>query len=776
MPSLSRSLEQALHRAIHLASERHHEYATLEHLLLALTDDPDAAQVMKACNVEVDALRQSLVRYVDEELITLVIEDNEEAKPTTGFQRVVQRAVLHVQNSGRDEVTGANVLVALFTERESHAVYFLQEQNMTRLDAVSYISHGIAKRPGMTQQKPVRGADEDEEGEKVVKQGTEALEAYCVNLNEKAKAGRIDPLIGREPEVERTIQILCRRQKNNPLFVGDPGVGKTAIAEGLARKIVNNEVPEVLRGAIIYSLDMGSLIAGTRYRGDFEERLKTVVKELEGVKGAILFIDEIHTVIGAGATSGGAMDASNLLKPALAAGILRCIGSTTYKEYRQYFEKDRALVRRFQKIDVAEPTVPDSIKILMGIKSYFEDYHKVRYTADAVKAAVELSAKYINDRKLPDKAIDVIDEVGASQMLLPESRRKKIIGVKEVEDVIAKMARIPPKSVSKSDAESLRTLEDDLKRVVFGQGPAIHALASAIKLARAGLRQPEKPIGCYLFSGPTGVGKTEVAKQLASIMGVELLRFDMSEYMERHTVSRLIGAPPGYVGFDQGGLLTDGVDQHPHCVLLLDEIEKAHGDLFNILLQVMDHGKLTDHNGKKIDFRNVVLIMTTNAGASDAAKDAIGFGRGKREGEDEEAIKKLFTPEFRNRLDATIAFAPLSRDTIDKVVEKFVLELEAQLADRDVTFDLTPEATRWLGAKGYDDSFGARPLARVIQENIKKPLADEILFGRLKDGGTVRVLLDREKDKLAFEFVPADAKPRPPAKGKKPAAKEDESV
>ncbi len=775
MPSLSRSLEQALHRAIKLASDRHHEYATLEHLLLALMDDADAGQVMKACNVNTDALRASLVKYVDEELITLVIEDGEDAKPTTGFQRVVQRAVLHVQNSGRDEVTGANVLVALFTERESHAVYFLQEQNMTRLDAVSYISHGIAKRPGMSAQKTVRGADEDEEPEKNVKQGTEALEAYCVNLNEKAKQGRIDPLIGRDAEVERTIQILCRRSKNNPLFVGDPGVGKTAIAEGLARKIVKKEVPEVLVNSVIYSLDMGALIAGTRYRGDFEERLKSVVKELDNLKDAILFIDEIHTVIGAGATSGGAMDASNLLKPALQAGTLRCIGSTTYKEYRQYFEKDRALVRRFQKIDVAEPTVPDAIKILKGLKPYFEDYHKVRYTAEAIKVAVELAAKYINDRKLPDKAIDVIDEVGAAQMLLPEGRRKKVIGVKEVEEVIAKMARIPSKSVSKTDTEQLRNLEDDLKRVVYGQNAAIHALSSAIKLSRAGLRQAEKPIGCYLFSGPTGVGKTEVAKQLASIMGVELLRFDMSEYMERHTVSRLIGAPPGYVGFDQGGLLTDGVDQHPHCVLLLDEIEKAHPDLFNILLQVMDHGKLTDHNGKKIDFRNVVLIMTTNAGASDAAKDSIGFGRGKREGEDEEAIKKLFTPEFRNRLDATISFAPLGRDTIDRVVEKFVLELEAQLIDRDVTFDLTAEATRWLGEKGYDDAFGARPLARVIQDNIKKPLADEILFGKLKNGGTVRVLLDRENDKLAFEFITdEDAKPRPPIGKKKP--KTEESV
>src|SRR6201995_3432720 len=596
MPSLSRSLEQALHRAKKLATDRHHEYATLEHLLLALMDDADAGQVMKACNVDVEALREAVQKYVDEELTTLVIEDGEEAKPTTGFQRVVTRAVLHVQNSGRDEVTGANILVALFTERESHAVYFLQEQNMTRLDAVSYISHGIAKRPGISQQKPVKGADEEEEGEKVVKQGTDALEAYCVNLNEKAKSGRIDPLIGREAEVERTIQILCRRQKNNPLFVGDPGVGKTAIAEGLARKIIKNEVPEVLRGCTIYALDMGSLIAGTRYRGDFEERLKTVVKELENLKGAILFIDEIHTVIGAGATSGGAMDASNLLKPALAAGSLRCIGSTTYKEYRQYFEKDRALVRRFQKIDVKEPSVADAIEILKGLKPYFEEFHKLRYTGEAVKAAVELSSRYIHDRKLPDKAIDVIDESGASQMLQPEPKRKKTIGVKEIETTIATMARIPPKSVSKDDAEVLQHLEDSLKRVVYGQNNAIEALSASIKLARAGLREPEKPIGCYLFSGPTGVGKTEVARQLAATLGVEIIRFDMSEYMERHTVSRLIGAPPGYVGFDQGGLLTDGVDQHPHCVLLLDEIEKAHPDLYNVLLQIMDHGKLTDHN------------------------------------------------------------------------------------------------------------------------------------------------------------------------------------
>ena len=755
MASFSKSLQSTLHRAMALANERNHEYATLEHLLLSLIEDQDAIAVMRACSVDVDALKRTLASYVDTDLSTLVVDDGEDAKPTAGFQRVVQRAVIHVQSSGREEVTGANILVAIFAERESHAAYFLGEQNMTRYDAVSYISHGIAKRPGATEARPVRGADEEEDGEKAVKQGTEALEAYCVNLNAKARQGKIDPLIGREAEVDRTIQILCRRQKNNPLLVGDPGVGKTAIAEGLARKIINNEVPEVLRDCTIFSLDMGSLIAGTRYRGDFEERLKNVLKELENFKGAILFIDEIHTVIGAGATSGGAMDASNLLKPALQSGTLRCVGSTTYKEFRQHFEKDRALARRFQKIDVGEPSIPDAIKILKGLKPYYESYHKVRYTSDAVKAAVELSAKYINDRKLPDKAIDVIDETGASQMLLPEGKRKKVIGVKEIEDVIARMARIPPKSVSKNDAESLRDLEMNMSHVVFGQAEAITALTAAIKMARAGLRDPEKPIGCYLFSGPTGVGKTEVAKQLAKIMGVELLRFDMSEYMERHSVSRLIGAPPGYVGFDQGGLLTDGVDQHPHCVLLLDEIEKAHPDLFNILLQVMDHGKLTDHNGKKIDFRNVVLIMTTNAGASDAAKESIGFGRGKREGEDSEAIKRLFTPEFRNRLDAVVPFKALTAETVGRVVEKFVLQLEAQLSDRNVTFELSTEATRWLAERGYDEAFGARPLARLIQDQIKKPLADEILFGRLLRGGTVRVLLKDDQSGLTFDIIEA---------------------
>ncbi|MES1991243.1 MAG: ATP-dependent Clp protease ATP-binding subunit ClpA [Pseudomonadota bacterium] len=770
MPTFSRSLEEGLHRALALANDRNHEYATLEHLLLALLDDQDAAAVMKACNVDTNVLKNQLTNYIDNELSSLVVDDGEDSKPTAGFQRVIQRAVIHVQSSGREEVTGANVLVAMFAERESHAAYFLQEQDMTRYDAVNYISHGIAKRGEMNETRPVRGSEDEPvprntEKPRSKENTTEALDAYCVNLNDKAKSGKIDPLIGREKEVERTIQILCRRSKNNPLFVGDPGVGKTAIAEGLARRIVNGEVPEVLLNATIFSLDMGTLLAGTRYRGDFEERIKAVIKELEAYPGAIMFIDEIHTVIGAGATSGGAMDASNLLKPALASGTLRCIGSTTYKEYRQHFEKDRALVRRFQKIDVAEPSVPDSIKILKGLKPYYEEFHKVRYTNDAIKSAVELSAKYMHDRKLPDKAIDVIDEAGASQMLLPESRRKKTIGVVEIENIISTMARIPPKSVSKTDTEKLKDLDVELKRVVFGQDAAISALAASIKLARAGLREPEKPIGSYLFSGPTGVGKTEVARQLASILGVEMLRFDMSEYMERHTVSRLIGAPPGYVGFDQGGLLTDGVDQHPHCVLLLDEIEKAHPDLFNILLQVMDHGKLTDHNGKKIDFRNVVLIMTTNAGASEAQKNAIGFGRAKREGEDEDAIKKLFTPEFRNRLDAIIPFSSLPADVIASVVEKFVLQLDAQLADRNVTIELTPEANHWLATRGYDEQMGARPLARVIQESIKKPLADEVLFGRLVKGGHVKVKVG-DKDELVFDIEEAPPRAAPPPRKK----------
>ncbi|HVY86023.1 MAG TPA: ATP-dependent Clp protease ATP-binding subunit ClpA, partial [Caulobacterales bacterium] len=727
MATFSRTLEQTLRRALTLANEHRHEYVTLEHLLLSLIDDDDAAQVMQACKVDLDKLRLSLDSYLEEELDSLVIDnrEHEEARPTAGFQRVLQRAMLHVDSSGGREVTGANVLVALFSERESHAAYFLQEQDMTRYDAVNYISHGLAKRPGQSQPRPVRGSAEGEDGERVVKQGSEALAAYCVNLNKKAREGKIDPLIGREAEVLRSIQILCRRQKNNPLLVGDPGVGKTAIAEGLARKINEKQVPEVLQDATIFSLDMGALLAGTRYRGDFEERLKSVMKELENHPKAILFIDEIHTVIGAGATSGGAMDASNLLKPALQNGGLRCMGSTTYKEYRQHFEKDRALARRFQKIDVNEPSIPDAIKILNGLKPYFEDYHKVKYTDEAIKAAVELSARHIGDRKLPDKAIDVIDETGASMMLLKPEERKQVIDVTDVEEVVSRMARIPPKSVSKNDAEMLSSLTADLKRVVFGQDNAIDQLAAAIKMARAGLREPQKPIGCYLFAGPTGVGKTEVARSLANVMGIELLRFDMSEYMERHTVSRLIGAPPGYVGFDQGGLLTDGVDQHPHCVLLLDEIEKAHPDLFNILLQVMDHGALTDANGKKVDFRNVILIMTTNAGASDASKQGIGFGAGKKDHENEEAIKRLFTPEFRNRLDAVIQFSGLPQSIVRNVVQKFIIQLEAQLSERNVQIEITDRATDWIATRGYDEAFGARPLARLIQEQVKKPMADE---------------------------------------------------
>ncbi|QCG98141.1 ATP-dependent Clp protease ATP-binding subunit ClpA [Azospirillum sp. TSA2s] len=748
---LSRNLEQTLHRALAHANERRHEYATLEHLLLALTEDSDATAVLRACGIDLDRLRAELSDYLDNELANLITNRPDDAKPTAGFQRVLQRAAIHVQSSGREEVTGANVLVALFSERESHAVYFLQEQEMTRFDAVNYISHGIAKAPGRSETKRVSGADDEAAAEKVVKKGSEALEAYCVNLNKKASGGKIDPLIGREQEVERTIQILCRRSKNNPLYVGDPGVGKTAIAEGLARRIVQQEVPEVLRNATIFALDMGSLLAGTRYRGDFEERLKAVVSELEATEGAILFIDEIHTVIGAGATSGGAMDASNLLKPALASGSLRCIGSTTYKEYRSYFEKDRALVRRFQKIDVNEPSVEDAIKILQGLKPYYEKHHKVTYTNDAIRVAVELSAKYIGDRKLPDKAIDIIDEVGAAQMLLPENKRRKKIGVKDVEAVVAKIARIPPKSVSRDDKETLLNLERDLKTMVFGQNKAIDALVSAIKLARAGLREPEKPIGNYLFTGPTGVGKTEVARQLAMTLGIELTRFDMSEYMERHTVSRLIGAPPGYVGFDQGGMLTDAIDQHPHCVLLLDEIEKAHPDLFNILLQIMDHGKLTDHNGKIVDFRNVILIMTSNAGAADMAKPAIGFERDRRVGEDIEAVEKMFTPEFRNRLDAIIPFAPLTQEVINRVVDKFIMQMEAQLEDRGVSIELNEEAREWLGKKGYDPLYGARPLGRVIQEYIKKPLAEELLFGKLSKGGLVKVTVN--DDKPAFDYA-----------------------
>ncbi len=752
MASFSPVLEETIHRALTLATDRKHELATLEHLLLALLDDKDAAAVITACDVDIDSLRADVTRYLDEDLASLTIEDFEEARPTAGFHRVIQRAVIHVQSSGREEVTGANALVALFAERESHAVYFLQERDMTRYDAVNYISHGISKTGEANVSKPILGANDEANGDDAKQK--DPLQEYTVNLNQKAKEGDIDPLIGRDDEVERCIMVLSRRRKNNPLLVGDPGVGKTAIAEGIALRIVKGEVPDILLDATIYSLDMGALLAGTRYRGDFEERLKAVVSKLQDTPGAVLFIDEIHTIIGAGATSGGAMDASNLLKPALQSGKLRCMGSTTYKEYRQHFEKDRALSRRFLKIDVSEPTAEDAVKILQGLKSYFEEFHDVKYTSAAIQGAVDLSVRHITDRKLPDKAIDIIDEAGARTRLVEEKKRNKKIDIKEIESVIAKIARIPPKSISRDDEKALKSLPMDLKRMVFGQDKAIEQVASAVKLARAGLREPDKPIGSYLFAGPTGVGKTEVAKQLAMTQGLELLRFDMSEYMERHTVSRLIGAPPGYVGYDQGGLLTDAVNQNPHSVLLLDEIEKAHPDIYNILLQVMDNGFLTDANGRKVDFRNVILIMTTNAGAADAARAEIGFGRGMKEDEQNEAIKRRFTPEFRNRLDAVVSFAPLTPEDIAKVVDKFVIQLEAQLADRKIEFELSKGANVWLATKGYDKRYGARPLGRTIQEYIKKPLADEILFGKLKTGGLVKVGVDRKKENLTFKIVP----------------------
>ncbi|MBT7399433.1 MAG: ATP-dependent Clp protease ATP-binding subunit ClpA [Hellea sp.] len=753
MASFSSVLEETIHRALTLATDRKHELATLEHLLLALLEDKDAVAVITACDVDIEPLRADVKNYLDEDLSSLRIEDFEEARPTAGFHRVIQRAVIHVQSSGREEVTGANALVALFAERESHAVYFLQERDMTRYDVVNYISHGISKSGDAVPKKSTGGTEDIGEDETKQK---DPLQEYTVNLNQKASDGEIDPLIGRDDEVERCIMVLSRRRKNNPLLVGDPGVGKTAIAEGIARRIVNNKVPNILKNATIYSLDMGALLAGTRYRGDFEERLKLVMKKLQEIDDAVLFIDEIHTIIGAGATSGGAMDASNLLKPALQSGKLRCMGSTTYKEYRQHFEKDRALSRRFLKIDVSEPSSDDAVKILMGLKSYFEKFHDIKYTNAAIKASVDLSVRHITDRKLPDKAIDIIDEAGARTKLVEEKSRKKKIDIKEIESVVAKIARIPPKSISRDDEKALKSLPIDLKRVVFGQDKAIEQVSSAVKLARAGLREPNKPIGSYLFAGPTGVGKTEVAKQLAMTQGLELLRFDMSEYMERHTVSRLIGAPPGYVGYDQGGLLTDAVNQNPHSILLLDEIEKAHPDIYNILLQVMDNGFLTDSNGRKVDFRNVIIIMTTNAGAADASKAEIGFGRGYKSDEQGIAIKRRFSPEFRNRLDAVISFGALTPSDIAKVVDKFIIQLEAQLADRKIEFEVTKTANLWLANKGYDKRYGARPLGRTIQEFIKKPLADEILFGKLKSGGLVKISVDTKKESLSFKIIPPE--------------------
>ncbi|AQS41441.1 MAG: ATP-dependent Clp protease ATP-binding subunit ClpA [Candidatus Tokpelaia hoelldobleri] len=763
MSSFTPGLEAALQQALLFANEHHHEYATLEHLLLALIDEEDANALLRACNVDLELLAGQLRDYIRSELDRQVMHSEEIPQPTHAFQRALQRAIIHAQSAGRNEVTGANVLVAIFAERESHAVYFLQQQQMTRYDAINYIAHNITKGSGADTQDGVFFYDTDgADNETGSINKKSALAAYCINLNDKAAQGRIDPLIGREHELDRTIQILCRRAKNNPLYVGEPGVGKTAIAEGLAKHIVDGKVPEVLQNAVVYALDIGVLVAGTRYRGDFEDRLKNILHELEAQPEAILFIDEIHTIIGAGSTAGNAMDAANLLKPALASGAIRCIGSTTYQEYRQVFEKDRALVRRFQKIDINEPTITDAITIMQGLKPYFENFHHIKYTDEAMKASVELAARYITDRKLPDKAIDIIDETGAAQMLLPEKKRKKTIGLKEIETTVAAIARIPPKTVSRDDKHTLANLEKELRQTVYGQDKAIEALTAAIKLSRAGLREPDKPVGNYLFSGPTGVGKTEIAKQLANALGIKLLRFDMSEYMEKHSLARLIGAPPGYVGFDQGGLLSDAVDQTPHAVLLLDEIEKAHPDLFNLLLQIMDSGKLTDHNGKQIDFRNIILIMTTNAGAADLAKPAIGFGSTRRDGDDVEAINRLFSPEFRNRLDAIIPFSSLPAPVIHQVVQKFIWQLEAQLSERNITFELTEKAIKWLADKGYDEQMGARPLARVIQEHIKKPLAEEILFGRLQKGGLVRVDANSkkgEKSKLTLETVPQEAAP-----------------
>ncbi len=745
---LSKELEVTLNMAFKEAREQRHEFMTVEHLLLALLDNPTAAKVLRACGADLNALRRQLIEFIRESSPLLPEEEDRDTQPTLGFQRVLQRAVFHVQSSGKKEVNGANVLVAIFGERESHAVYLLNQQNIARLDVVNCISHGISKVNEEEHNEEVnqQREEETEQGETT----NNALTAYCTNLNEQALAGKIDPLIGRHDEVERTIQILCRRRKNNPLFVGEAGVGKTAIAEGLAKLIVDHEVPEVIANSTIYSLDLGALLAGTKYRGDFEKRLKNVLAQLKREEGAVLFIDEIHTIIGAGAASGGVMDASNLIKPMLASGDLKCIGSTTYQEYRGIFEKDRALARRFQKIDVGEPSEDEAVKILQGLKSRFEDHHDVRYTNQALRSAVELTHRYINDRHLPDKAIDIIDEAGARQRLLPASKRRKTIGVSDIEEIVAKIARIPPKAVSTSDRDVLKNLERDLKMVVFGQNAAIEGLAAAIKMSRSGLGHTEKPIGSFLFAGPTGVGKTEVTRQLARIMGIELIRFDMSEYMERHTVSRLIGAPPGYVGFDTGGLLTEAVNKQPHAVLLLDEMEKAHPDVFNIMLQVMDHGTLTDTNGRKADFRNVILVMTTNAGAERMSRASVGFTRQDHSADAMGEIKRMFSPEFRNRLDAIIEFSALAPDTVSHVVDKFLVELETQLDAKKVTMEVDSAARLWLAEHGYDPVMGARPMARLIQDKIKKSLAEDILFGRLANGGHVVITI--KNDDIAVEF------------------------
>ncbi len=745
---LSKELEITLNAAFQQARDKRHEFMTVEHLLLALLDNSASTQVLKACGVNLNALRKDLQTFLDESTPKLAPKDERDTQPTIGFQRVLQRAVFHVQSSGKKEVTGANVLVAIFGERESQAVFYLDKQQVTRLNVVNYISHGISK---INEEAETTGTPEDAQEQAEAAAAKNPLEAFTLNLNEQAKQGKIDPLIGRQAEIERTLQVLCRRRKNNPLYVGEAGVGKTAIAEGLAKLIVEKKVPEILQDAVIYALDLGALLAGTKYRGDFEKRLKAILTQLAKEPGSVLFIDEIHTIIGAGAASGGAMDASNLIKPALASGNMKCIGSTTYQEYRGIFEKDRALSRRFQKIDVPEPTVEETILILHGLKSRFEEHHDIKYAKQSLRAAAELSEKYITDRHLPDKAIDVIDEAGAKQRLQPPSKRKKVINVTDIEEIVSKIARIPPKSVSASDKDVLQNLERNLKMVVFGQEQAIGTLASAIKMSRSGLGNTQKPIGSFLFSGPTGVGKTEVTRQLAKLMGIELIRFDMSEYMERHTVSRLIGAPPGYVGFDQGGLLTEAINKHPHAVLLLDEIEKAHPDVFNLLLQVMDHGKLTDTNGRQTDFRNVIIVMTTNAGADQLSRASIGFTVQNHASDGMEAIKRMFSPEFRNRLDVIVQFKALTQENIAHVVDKFIIELETQLEDKHVTLEVTDEARVWLAEHGYDPLMGARPMARLIQEKIKKNLAEELLFGRLEKGG--HAIVNARDGEIIIEFT-----------------------